>query len=612
MRRPLTCRADHSLRSQGTSEGWDLGADGLGPPVSLCGRLSCLVATAHRRDARKESASTGRASTAKMWISFPGDRCPATSQRYHISMAADAKPTYAEMEARCASLEAERAGRQARCASLQAELATCFEAILLLRQELADAKQQIAERDKTIAGLNERLSDSPTAKLDEPFSVRAEEQRQAAQGNRRKKRKQKNKPPRKGRWSTADKLKRAEKHENVFPEGVDQSQCSFSHSRPVWRLIDGRTVLVAYHIYRGPRSAYGKIPGAVGRSEFGLEIFIALAYLVYLAGLSLEKACFVLDFFQNLKLSKSQADALLHQLSRHWQREFDRLCTLLANSAVVHADETSWSINSVWAFLSEQARLFFFAVNKDGDTLKRILDAAEFTGILISDDAAVYRNFSRAQKCWAHLLRKAIKLTLVCPDNRDYRLLTDCLLAIYRKACRVQRDKRLADAGRARKVEELNTAVMDACAAVFSADMTNTPGPENDCRLLCLELTRLVMANELFTFVTAEAVETPLGTKLPVAGTNNEAEQGLRNPAGARKTGRTNKSVVGARRQTIITSVLESLRRYLEVYNLTSIIEEICHWSRCGRSCFAERLEKLKLSPPEESILDTLLPVPGG
>jgi len=33
---------------------------------------------------------------------------------------------------------------------------------------------------------------------------------------------------------------------------------------------------------------------------------------------------------------------------------------LLAVSAVVHADETSWSLNSVWAFLSEKARVLIF------------------------------------------------------------------------------------------------------------------------------------------------------------------------------------------------------------------------------------------------------------
>ena len=121
-----------------------------------------------------------------------------------------------------------------------------------------------------------------------------------------------------------------------------------------------------------------------------------------------------------MTLKKSQADALLNQLSQAWEGEFHVLCALLANSAVVHADETSWSIHSVWAFLSEKARLLFFGVHKDAATLEAILDPQTLQGIVVSDDAAVYGNFSQSQKCWAHLLRKAIKLTLLEPSNPDY------------------------------------------------------------------------------------------------------------------------------------------------------------------------------------------------
>ena len=109
----------------------------------------------------------------------------------------------------------------------------------------------------------------------------------------------------------------------------------------------------------------------LGRSEFGIEIVLAIAYQVYVVGLSFDKVCLLLNFFQNLRLRKSQADALLHQLSRHWEGEFERLCTLLANSVVVHTDETSWSIHSVWAFLSEKVRVLFFGVHKDAKTLQR-------------------------------------------------------------------------------------------------------------------------------------------------------------------------------------------------------------------------------------------------
>jgi hypothetical protein len=476
------------------------------------------------------------------------------------------------------------------------------------QRKLAEAQERIRTLEATVEELQQKLGGSAATKFTEPFSLKAEEQRQAARG--RKAKKKKNKPRRRGRLSTAEKLALAKHQEPVYPEGVDRQQGKFSHSRPVWRLLDGQAVLVAYPVYRGPRNEYGQIPGTLGRSEFGLEIIVAISYLVHLVGLSFDKVCLVMNFFQHLPLKKSQVDALLHQLARHWEKEFDRLCTLLAHSAVVHADETSWSINSVWAFLSEKARLFFFGVHKDSQTLEQILDAATFAGILISDDAPVYAHFSRAQKCWAHLIRKAIKLTLECPDNSEYRRLADGLLDVYRTACRVQGDGRLSPAGRAEKVKGLEDEITDLCGPVWFAELPPLEGPDDDYRLLCNEMMRLLLAEQLFTFVTAAPVETPRGETRPVPGTNNEAEQGLGNPATARATGRTNKTVRGARRQTVICSVLESLRQYLPSFTLGSVVEEVARWARRGRSCFAELLRRLNLTCPDTSILDVLLPIP--
>jgi len=474
--------------------------------------------------------------------------------------------------------------------------------IVTQQRELLAAKRRIEELERNSGGPG-------TPKLAEPFSVRAEEKRQEA---RKKKRRKRNRPTRRGRITTADKIARAERTEKVFPRKVSKNDCKLSHTRPVWRLENGRAVLVAYEIYRGPRNRYGKIPGVLGRSEFGLEIVVAIAYQVYVVGLSFDKVCMLLNFFQNLQLRKSQADALLNQLSRHWESEFDLLCTLLANSAVVHADETSWSINSVWAFLSEKVRVVFFGVHKDAATLKQILDPATFEGIMVSDDAAVYANFTHAQKCWAHLLRKAIKLTLLDPTEAEYRRFADTLLEVYRKACRVQRDRRLNDAGRAKKVNALNDEIFDVCAPMWAAELPPLEGPANDYRLLANELMRLMLADELFTFVTAAPVEIPSGDTVPVSGTNNEAERTLRDPAMARKTGRTSKTIRGARRRTVVASVLESLRLHLPTFTLSSIIAEILRWSDTGESCFARLLNRLQLIPLTTSPLDHLLPIPDG
>ena len=287
------------------------------------------------------------------------------------------------------------------------------------------------------------------------------------------------------------------------------------------------------------------------------------------------------------------------------------LCTLLANSTVVHADETSWSIHSVWAFLSEQARLLVFGVHKNADTLATLLNPETFGGTVISDDAAVYANFSSAQKCWAHLLRKAIKLTLMEPDHQEYRDFTDGLLVIYRHACRLQRDRRFSDQGRQEKVGELDDQILELCAPMWVAELP--PQEEaalDDYRKLANELMRLMLGKQLFTFVTGGTVKQPNGETSAMAGTNNEAERTLRGAANARKTGRTSKSTRGAKRRTITESVLESLRVHLPKFTLSTILDEIQRWADHGRSCFTELLEKLKLSPPQASILDALFPPP--
>ena len=196
------------------------------------------------------------------------------------------------------------------------------------------------------------------------------------------------------------------------------------------------------------------------------------------------------------------------------------------------------------------------------------------------------------------------------PGNAEYRRLADGLLDIYRTACRVQRDGRLSDTGRAGKVKALEDEITDLCSPVWFAELPSLEGPDDDYRLLCNELMRLLLAEQLFTFVTAPAVETPRGETSPVPGTNNPAEQSLRNPASARDTGRTDKTVRGARRRTVVSSVLESLRQYLPSFTLSAVVKEVARWSACGQSCFAELLNKLNLSCPDKSILDALLPVP--
>jgi hypothetical protein len=471
--------------------------------------------------------------------------------------------------------------------------------LIASQQKLIQQLQQDNDKLKEdIEKLKEQIKKNPTERLDESYSEKAEEKRQAEAKGKPKKRKT---PKRSGRISTADKIAKAVRTEKVYPDDCNPQDCKLSHTRVAWRLEDGRAVLIAYEIYRrGNR--YGQPPGVPGRGEFGMEILIALAYQVYTLGLSLDKACQVLGFFQGLLLTKSQANALLNQLARTWEQEFDTLCTLLANSAVVYCDETGWSINSVWAFLTDTLTVMFYGVHKDGQTLEQILDKTTFDGVLVSDDAAIYQNFSKSQKCWAHLLRKAIKLTLQDPQNQTYRQFTDSLLAIYRAAKRVAKDQRFGDAGRQRRVAELEDELLALCSPRWLDESQEAEGVEGDYRRLVHEIMRLMLAQELFVFVTTEGVD----------GNNNASERELRDDAQRRDTGRTNKTPNGAKRQTIVTSVLRTLGKQLSKFTLDSVITEVQRWAVGGRSCFTEQAEAAGLvrPPPDgepRSLLDRII-----
>src|SRR6266581_3283808 len=89
------------------------------------------------------------------------------------------------------------------------------ELVVTLQRALQEAKRRIEELEKKLGG-------SATVKVGEPFSLRAEEQRQQARGKSPRKR---NRPLRCGRIPTADKIAQARRTEQVFPVGVAKSDC---------------------------------------------------------------------------------------------------------------------------------------------------------------------------------------------------------------------------------------------------------------------------------------------------------------------------------------------------------------------------------------------------
>lgn len=115
------------------------------------------------------------------------------------------------------------------------------------------------------------------------------------------------------------------------------------------------------------------------------------------------------------------------------------------------------------------------------------------------------------------------------------------------------------------------------------------------------EVVRLMLDEELFAFVVHG----------DVSATNNDAERSLRGAALDRRTGRTSKTVRGARRRTVLVSAFETLKLYLPKFTLTNVVEEVVDWYRTGESRFSKlrvRCETFMWSKPaSEKDADTTL-----
>ena len=480
------------------------------------------------------------------------------------------------------------------------DVAALLDSIDRLTNSLAETQRKIEELTKL----------AKSSKLDQSYSVDAHESRQSQAQKNRLRKKQLNE--KRGRKPNDLKLAISVRTEAVFPLNYATTDCVLSHTRAIWRLENNKAVVVAYEVWMHKATkTYGKIPGVIGRSGYGIEFILAVAFQVYTLGLSLDKVVLLTQFFQNLKIGKSQIDAMLRQLSKHLESEFDNLCSLVANSMIVHADETSWSIHSVWAFVTEQARVLLHRVHKDAATLEKLLNPASYEGLVISDDAAVYSKFTKMQKCWAHLLRKAIRICLLEPGQKRFETLRDRLLEIFREAKRLKQDGRYSEDGRHNAMIELQNKlyqlVEPECTKHFQQSYQ---GATEEYRLLLLELLRLNAEDQLFTFVTTPDAVRPNGTSMKAEGTNNEAERTLRMVAAARNTDRASKTTAGAKRRTVIVSTIESLRCFLNRFTLENVVQEILCWQQNGMSCFERRLNAIKDAVRYNGMLDRLYPKP--
>jgi len=374
----------------------------------------------------------------------------------------------------------------------------------------------------------------------------------------------------------------------IYRDDVDRDEQVFHREQFAWRFIDGKALYVCYHIYDLPGSKELPLPPGLrnSRSEFGIEIILTLAFLHYWIGISIDNAREIMQFFTGLKLPKSQADSLLSQLADDWDEQYDAIAELIALSMIVYIDETGWKVGKrscyTWAFSTAMHVLFRCGVGRGKIEAEKIL-GEYFAGIGVTDDYGAYQNmFTQHQLCWAHLIRKAIKLALQNPDDKQYAKFLDELCDIYQEAVRCRKDRRLS-VGRAEKACELQEMIRSLCTRqgeTIVKDVTD----DHEATFIRLQNELVDNLACLFVFVEHPEVEP----------TNNRSEHNVRREAEIRKGGRTSKTPNGAKRRSVIMTVLASLRTRFEKFTLENLISEVQRWFKQGRSIFESELAELQ------------------
>jgi hypothetical protein len=446
-----------------------------------------------------------------------------------------------------------------------------------LRVENAQQAETIKEQGETL----KHYADAQASK-NPKYGLNYSSQRNEPQGPAQKKKKKK-KGKRGGRKPSAQKPNQANLIIDIYPEGVSPEQCVFVRDQFVWRLINHKAQYVHDKIY----DLYGgsvkppTVPGVRNNaSEYGQEFLIMLAHHVYWMGLSMDKARTMMEFYTEINISKSQADAMLYQLANDWESEYEEIAKRIAIASILYVDETAWKLGKkscyTWVFGTIADVYYRCGEGRGKDVLTGVL-GEKFPGTGVTDNYAAYDSiFTRHQLCWAHFLRKAIELMLRNPTEKKYRTFYLRLLLIYRKAKRFQNNEQLTTTERNAKVTELQSEITKLCRLVGTEIITEKQAQtrgldlskitsESERKLILLQRELVGKLDCLFVFVENPAV----------GSTNNQSERDLRDEAQTRKAGRTSKTAKGAKRRSTILSVFGTLKRRMEQFSLSKILDVV-------------------------------------
>lgn len=290
---------------------------------------------------------------------------------------------------------------------------------------------------------------------------------------------------------------------------------------------------------RGESPDLGSQAGPHRRLGWGVAAWVAT--LRTKLRLPLAQVQWLLARLWRLHVGRGTLSEVLVAVARAGRPAYDALLGEARASPAVTIDETGWRENGrngyVWTVSTPAVRVFHFTHSRSGEVAERLL-GADGTAAVVSDFYSGYDRLARRQqRCWAHLVRDIADLLAAHPDHHH--------LACWAKAVRRVFAKAMLWAARA-TVDAVRPILRERMADRFAAALVEICRQPADSpqATLCQRIVRY--RTDLFTFVADPAVPP----------TNNGAERSLRPLVIARKISGGTRSKQGSTTRMILQSLV--------------------------------------------------------
>jgi transposase len=344
------------------------------------------------------------------------------------------------------------------------------------------------------------------------------------------------------------------------------TRCDHTRTRYIEDMPDDLQPVVTEHtIHRDwcPRchkSVEPKVAEALPGATLGNRVLVLSSWLHYGLGNTLSQIVEVFNHHLQIKLTPGGLVQMWYRLQEVLFAWYEQIQRQALQSAVLHADETSWRVNGkawwLWCFATNDLTYYMIDRSRGSAALLKFF-TAEFAGTLVSDFWGAYNfvNCTARQTCLVHLLRDLEYTEQYLRPGPHWPAFAKKLRRLVGDGIRLWKREGVPPEEYASRRSRLTTRL---------DELIDAPWEDGQARRLVKRLRR--HRDDLFTFLDQDGV--PFD--------NNHAERSVRPAVIIRKNSYANRSQRGADTQAVLMTIYRTLkqREFDPIQTITNALAE--------------------------------------